>query len=339
MAINLRDGVQLAVDDINAGGGIKGRPIQLIIEDDLGTPEGARAAENKLIDAGVVAVVGHLTSSQTIAGYQVTEDRKTVLISATAATATLAGIKDLYLAPPHRPCIWEGNSPDISFWNVASPTWRSSWMRIIMPIPLHWQKRSQAVILKLGGEVSSQVSFSSNTVVDFIPYVYGLRLSNPDAVLIITSPPDAGIIAQQIRLQKWDIPLFAGHWARGEELLRNGGSAVEGLELIIAYDSDAPNTRLEAFTTHFVDRYTRQPAFTAVYGYEVMQVLAAALETTEGQAAGLADALSNVSGVRDFNRKRDTQCIWRLDPPSLYPKNPGWKVHHREEHHDPGLTK
>ncbi len=89
LAINLRDGVQLAVDDINASGGIKGRPVELLIEDDLGTPEGAKAAENKLIDAGVVAIVGHLTSGQTAAGYQVATERKTVLISATAVDRNL----------------------------------------------------------------------------------------------------------------------------------------------------------------------------------------------------------------------------------------------------------
>ena len=67
--------------------------------------------------------------------------------------------------------------------------------------------------------------------------------------------------------------------------------------MIIAYDSDSPNAKLEAFTSHFFDRYTREPAFTAVYGYEVIQVLASALEKTNGQAAGLADALTNLSGV------------------------------------------
>ncbi len=72
---------------------------------------------------------------------------------------------------------------------------------------------------ELGGQISTRISYSGKTITDLIPYVYGLRLSNPHAVLIIASPPDAGIIAQQIRLQKWDIPLFSAPWARGEELL------------------------------------------------------------------------------------------------------------------------
>jgi len=297
LAINLRNGVQLAVDDINASGGIHGRMIELIIEDDLGTPGGAIAAENALIDAGVVAIIGHLTSSQTAAGFPIAAERGTVLISATAATATLTGKDDLF------------------FCTTPSTTYLGSelarYVYEVRGIP------SMAIILdednlaysssladafttgfeQRGGTITTRITYSGKTITDFIPYVYGLRLSNPQAVLIITSPPDAGIIAQQIRLQKWDIPFFAASWARGEELLRNGGSAVEGLELIIAYDADSTNDELEAFTSRYIDRYTQEPAFTAVYGYEVIQVLAAALDKTKGQAEGLAEALTNLSNV------------------------------------------
>jgi branched-chain amino acid transport system substrate-binding protein len=297
LAVNLRNGVQLAVDDINASGGIQGRKIELIIEDDLGTPQGAIAAENRLIDHGVVAIVGHLTSSQTAAGYQVAAERGTVLISATASTATLTGLADLFFCTTPS-TLYLGNE-------FARYIFRE---RGITSLAIILDEDNQAYATSLadaftagfiqaGGQVLTRIPYSSSTITDFIPSVYGLRLSNPHAVLIIASPPEAGIIAQQIRLQKWDIPLFAAPWARGEELLRNGGSAVEGLELIIAYDSDSPNTRLVGFTTRFMERYTKPPAFTAVYGYEVIQVLAAALEKTGGQAEGLPEALSNLSGV------------------------------------------
>jgi branched-chain amino acid transport system substrate-binding protein len=141
------------------------------------------------------------------------------------------------------------------------------------------------------------VRFAGSTVSDYIPYVYGLRLSNPDAVLIIASPINAGIIAQQIRLQKWEVPLFAAPWARGEELIRNGGNAIEGLELIIASDSDATNPRLESFNSHYLARFAQEPGFTAIYGYEVVQVLVEALKRTSGQSDGLPEALASLSNV------------------------------------------
>jgi branched-chain amino acid transport system substrate-binding protein len=297
LAVNLRNGVQLAVEDINAGGGINGRKIELVIQDDLGTPAGARAAENKLIDSGVVAVIGHLTSGQTAAGNAVAEERGTVLISATASSATLTGIKDLFFI----------TTPSTEYLGseFASYIFKD---RGINSIGILLDEDNNAYSSSLadsfttsleqaGGDVTARVTFSGNTISDFIPYVYGLRLSNPDAVLIIASPINAGIIAQQIRLQKWEIPLFAAPWARGQELLRNGGNAIEGLELIIAFDSDSPNPALDAFNTHYLNRYAQEPVFTAIYGYEVVQVLAEALKLTKGKADGLPEALSSLSNV------------------------------------------
>lgn len=302
LAINLRNGVQLAVEDINANGGINGRLIELLIEDDLGTPDGAKSAENKLIDAGVVAIIGHLTSGQTAAGYPVAMERETVLISATASTSTLTGIDDLffcttpstkYLGSAFAKYIFEQR-------NITS-------LAIILDEDNYAYSSSLADAFtsnleQAGGEITTQIPFSGSTINDFIPYVYGLRLSNPRAVLIIASPPDAGIIAQEIRLQKWDVPLFAAPWARGEELLRNGGSATEGLEIVIAYDADSPSVELEAFNDQYISRFAQPPAFTAVYGYEVVQVLVAALQQTNGEAKGLAGVLSNLTDVKTLTK-------------------------------------
>jgi branched-chain amino acid transport system substrate-binding protein len=297
LAINLRNGVQLAVEDINANGGINGKTIALLIEDDMGTNSGARNAENKLINAGVVAIVGHLTSEETVAGYPVAIERGTVLISATAATATLTGIDDLFFC----------TTPSTKYLGSELVKYIHTYRRVTrIAIILDEDNFAYSSSLadafttsleQAGGQVTTRISFSGKSVNDFIPYVYGLRLSNPQAVLILASPPDTGIIAQQIRLQKWDIPLFAGPWARGEELLRNGGSAIEGLELIIAYDPDTPNAALDAFKIHYESRFGQQPAFTAIYGYEVIQVLSAALQKTNGEAEGLADALRGISDI------------------------------------------
>lgn len=91
LGIKGRDGVSLAVEKINASGGIYGRPVKLLIRDDKGTPDGARTADRELIDAGVVAIIGHMTSSQAMAAMEVIETAGVVLISPTATTEELTG--------------------------------------------------------------------------------------------------------------------------------------------------------------------------------------------------------------------------------------------------------
>ena len=99
------------------------------------------------------------------------------------------------------------------------------------------------------------------------------------------------MIAQQIRLKGWPVPLFAAPWAQGENLLQIGGKAVEGMEIIIPFDINNPSPALRAFKTRYQARFAHPPVFTAMYGYETMQMLAIALEKTGGKATGLPQTL------------------------------------------------
>lgn len=64
----------MAVDEINARGGIAGRSIEILVKDDQGTPEGAVASDTELVNQGVVCIIGHATSAQTI-GRNVIEEK------------------------------------------------------------------------------------------------------------------------------------------------------------------------------------------------------------------------------------------------------------------------
>jgi branched-chain amino acid transport system substrate-binding protein len=292
----------MAVDEINASGGIAGRKVVLAVEDDLGTPAGARAAEETLIKKGVAAVVGHYTSNQTLDGYTVTEEKKVVLLSGTAATSALTGKKDYF------------------FRTVASTNaMGEEFARYIrlerglarVPIILDRDNASYSDPLakaftftfkSLGGAVPEQVSFSGAAGEDFGPLVDTLQASSPDGIVIIASPASAALIAQVIALKGLHLPLFSSGWGQGDSLIQNGGKAVEGMEIIIGIDVNDPSERLRKFKARYQETYSRAPNFAAVEGYETMQMLAAALQKTGGNAAGLPEALSS---LRDFQGLSD----------------------------------
>ena len=91
-----RNGAMLAIEKINETGGINGRPLKLIAEDDGNTPDGALKADKILIDAGVVAIIGHMTSSQTMAALPFINKNGMVLISPTTSTPELTNKNDLF---------------------------------------------------------------------------------------------------------------------------------------------------------------------------------------------------------------------------------------------------
>jgi len=63
---HIRDGALLAIEDVNNSGGINGRLLELLIRDDQNSDEGIRKADESLINEGVVAIIGHSYSSNTV---------------------------------------------------------------------------------------------------------------------------------------------------------------------------------------------------------------------------------------------------------------------------------
>ncbi len=303
LGVQERNGVQLAVEEINAAGGVDGRRIELIVRDDLGTPEGAQAADRELIDAGVVAIIGHVTSGQTLAGLTVTNPAKVVMLSPTASTPELSGQDDYFfrvaysLAGRARALarhIYQGRK--ITRLAVIYDTDNAAYSKAFLEaFASHYQP--------LGGKLVAEVSFSSRAQPDFAPLVVQLRESNLDGLLIITADIDAALIAQRTRIIDWPIPLFTTSWAQTETLIHNGGQAVEGLEIEIASPINSRTPDYVDFETRYQARFGRALSFGAVLGYEAARVLAAALGETGGRAGGLAQALV---GIENFKGLTDT---------------------------------
>jgi branched-chain amino acid transport system substrate-binding protein len=297
LSLNLRNGVQMAVEELNAAGGINGRKIELLAEDDFGNPAGAQKAENKLVDSGVVAVIGHLTSNQTLAGYEVTQSRGVLLFSATASTSLLSGKKDLFFrtvaatdAMGRGMAQYIHNQRGFSKIGIIYDQDNNTYSDPLV-------EAFSQTLNRLGGNVTALVKFSGAEKTVFSALVDGLKSSNPECVFIIASPANTALIAQAIRLKSWDTALFSSSWGQGESLIQDGGKAVEGLELLIGFDVNDPSPELQAFKKNYEKRFARPAVFSAMEGYETMQMLTVALKKTAGEAKGLPEGLL---ALRDF---------------------------------------
>lgn len=303
LGVEERNGVQLAVEEINAKGGIGGRSIELVVRDDLGTPEGARAADQELIAAGVVAIIGHATSAQTLAGMAVTDPARVVMLSPSATTPELSGMEDYFFRVSNSLSdrahalarrIYQGRN--ITRIAVICDTDNSAYSKAFL-------KAFGQKYHSLGGELVAEVDFSSKQQPDFGPMVAKLQGGNPDGLLIIAADMDAALIAQRTRLTGWPIPLFTTAWAQTETLINNGGRAVEGLEIEIANTFKNQTPAYLEFKKRYLSRYGKPPAFGAPLGYEAAMVLAAALKITDGGPEGLAKALINTKNFSGLTHK------------------------------------
>jgi branched-chain amino acid transport system substrate-binding protein len=291
LGVQERDAVQLAVEKINAAGGVAGRSIELIVRDDRGTPGGAQAADRELIAARVVATIGHATSGQTIAALPVTDTAGMVLVSPTSSTPKLSGLKDRFF----RVCADIAGAARALAQHVYqrrrvtrlavlydtdnAPYTESYWTAFAV------QYRTE------GGDVVGKAAFSSAEQPDFAPLIAGLQKTSAEGFLLIASPLDTALIAQRARLSGWHVPLFTTGWAYTEALIRNGGKAIEGTEIELAYDMSSQSPAFLDFRRGYQVRFGHEPTFAAALGYEALLILAAALEQTGGRAEGLPEAL------------------------------------------------
>jgi branched-chain amino acid transport system substrate-binding protein len=297
LGVQERNGVQLAMEEINAKGGIAGRSVELVVRDDLGTPEGAQAADRELMDAGVVAIIGHATSGQTIAGLAVTNPAHVVMLSPTATTPELSGRDDYFFRVAY-------SLADRAH-AMAQHIYQARNMRRVAAIHDTDNSAYSEAYLKefankfqsLGGILIADVGFSSRAQPDFA-LIARLRADDPDGFLIIAADIDTAMIAQRTRLMGWLIPLFSTAWAQTETLITSGGKAVEGLEIESAYPLNSQTPDCLDFKARYQNRFGQAPSFSAALGYEAVSVLADALKKTGGKADGLAHVLTNINNFK-----------------------------------------
>ena len=296
LGVDGRDGALLAVETINAEGGIQGSPIELLAQDDLATAEGSIAADKELVDAGVVAIIGHMTSETMMSAWPSLKDTGIIYLSPTVSTPALQGIDDNFfrLIPVNSSHAGQlalyatdelGVKRVAVFYDLDNQAFTETYLE------------GFAAQFEKSGQIVARYGFSSSTHPDFFSMLQEVSQQNPDAIFIIASAVDTALIAQQANLLNIDAQLLASNWSLTDDLIQNGGKTVEGILTVVAHDENNQSPTYLDFKSRFEERFGRRPTFAAGYGYEAVLVLASALERTGNQVDELADALLE---TRDF---------------------------------------
>lgn len=313
LGIQERNGVQIAIDEINKLGGINGKELQLIVKDDLGTEEGAKKANEELINDGVVAIIGHATSAQTMFGLEIAEKNKMIMISPTTSTQELSDIDDYFFR-----VVTSNKSRAEAFSDRIYNLRNIKKLAILYNTDnINYSKTYLDVFEKSymssGGKIIKKSSFSSKVENDFKSIIGDMGKLKPDGILIIANDFDTAFIVQTIRLNDINTPIFTSAWAQTETLISHGGKAVEGVEVEIVYPQDKSDSKYVSFKQSFSDRFGKNPSFGASFGYESVYVLKSGLETTNGKKEGLKEALLEIKtyeGLIDeysFNKYGDVE--------------------------------
>lgn len=275
-----RNGTMLAVEEANQQGGINGRPVELLIRDDKHDPEIANQVDQQLIDEGVVAIIGHMTSSMSVAVQPLINKNSILLFSPTTATNKLTGLDDNFIRvmPP--------NKTTIS--SLANYVMDERKVRRTVVV---YDDQNRA-FSKEWADLFEEHAAAKNLFAASIPFAPGPGLSfeklhqqiishTPDGVLIVAAALDAAMICQQIRKAKGDLPLFTTMWSMSDDFLQHGGTSTEGVTFINWFDPDHPSAASIDFRKRYTDRFGRKPTFASHFAYETAAILLNALHNSD----------------------------------------------------------
>jgi branched-chain amino acid transport system substrate-binding protein len=295
LGVDGRDGALLAVEVLNASGGVVGRPLELLVRDDRGDPAVAQQVDAELIEHGVIALIGHSTSSQTAAVFEQMNQIGVVLISPTSSSHEFSAQDDYFFrmtpATSLQARVMARYLHDSGLTRITGVFDQNN----LAFTKSYWQQLADE-LLAHGVQANTAISFSSGSD-NPRSVAYTLAASQPTAVVLLASAFDTALLTQAFRQIDPLTPIFTTTWAQTNELLVKGGAAVEGLQLLALYNPESTHPAFQEFRTRFEQRYRRPPSFAAVYSYEAVLVLAEGLRRSDGKAEGLREALRDLGRV------------------------------------------
>lgn len=292
-----RDGSRLAADEINARGGVLGRPIRLVIEDDQGRPEEAAAVVTKLITRdGVVAVIGENASSRSLAAAPICQANRVPMISPSSTNPEVTRKGDYIF----RVCFIDPYQGD------AIAAFVRDNLKLSRVAVLRDVKNDYSVGLaqffteaftRRGGRVVATHSYAEGDS-DFRAQLTAIRRVGPQAIFIPGYYTEVGQIAIQARDLGVKIPLIGGDGWDSPKLLEIGGEAMNGCYFADHYFLGEERPEVVNFVQKFRSRYGVDPNAVHVLSYDAVNLLADAIERAQSvDSTSIRDA---IAATRDF---------------------------------------
>lgn len=311
--ISSDEGIRLAVDEVNLKGGVLGKKIRLVVEDDQSKPEEAKTAVLKLLKQdGVVALLGEVASSRSLAAAPEAQKAKVPMISPASTNPKVTEVGDFIF----RVCFidpFQGSAMA----HFARHTLKVERAAILTDIRNEYSvglaRFFKDTFAKEGGVVVQEESYSEGDI-EFRAQLTSIRGTKPQAIFIPGYYTEVGLIARQTRDLGLDQILLGGDGWDSPQTTSIGGEAISGAYFSTHYAADDPDPKVQGFIAKYKKSYNKTPDAMAVLGYDAATILVDAIGRA-GSIEGpkIRDALAQtrnfpgVSGTITIDENRNAK--------------------------------
>lgn len=291
------EGVRLAIDEVNNAGGIKGKKIKLITMDDQGKAEEAASVVTRLIEQEkVVALLGEVASSRSLAAAPIAQAKKIPMITPSSTNPKVTEVGDQIF----RVCFIDPFQGTVMA-KFATENLKAKKVAILRDMKSDYSVGLADYFIQkfkeLGGEVVADASYQSGDV-DFKAQLIQLKSKNPDALYIPGYYTEVGLIARQARELGMKAALMGGDGWDSEKLSEIGQESINGGYFSNHYSNESKDPVAVDFIAKFKAKYNKTPDGLSAQGYDAAKVLILAMQTApEVTTKAIRDELAK---IRDY---------------------------------------
>lgn len=294
-----RQTLEMLAEQVNAGGGVNGRQIELTIEDNQSTEDGAAKAVNSLISSEQVdLILGASRTGPSLAMRPIAEQAEIPMISLAANQAIVDGSTWVFKTAQNDRVVLEKLVDDMT---------TKGYKKIALARDASGFGEGVAEML---GELGKSAGITVDPVVKFAPdatdftaQMVKIRDADPDATLIWGIPPAAGLAQKAYRQLGIDAPVYQSHGIGNQAFLDTAGDSANGLlaplgRMLVA-DQLAENDPQKPVVTKFIAdykaKYGQNPSTFAGHAYDGFMIAVEALKTAGTDKAKLRDTIEKIS--------------------------------------------
>lgn len=291
-----KNGIELAIQQVNESGGINGKKIKAIYEDSQGVPAPAASAVQKLINIEKVQVIiGDAFSSPTLAMVPIADQSKVVIMSPSASSPKLSGASPFFFR------VWPSDTSEgAKMAEVAVHTLKLNRFAVIYgnnDYSLGLKDVFVGKVEELEKEVVSIEAYNEGDS-DFRTQLTRIKEKSPDAIYmsgyykefvkILTQAKEMGIKAQFLSCGTFHEP----------EILKTAGNAAEGVIFVQPYfDRNSNDQVTKAFVTAYEKRFNLEAGVYDAHGYDAARVI---LEVMRQGKISAEDLQKGLLALKDF---------------------------------------
>ncbi len=301
--ISSTNAMKLAVKQINANGGVNGKKIQLVFADNKSEPSEAAAALTKLITQDkVVAVLGPLVSSSTLACTKIAQDYKIPLLTPAATNPAVTVVNGKVVDYVFRSCFIDPFMGSVMA-NFATDSLKAKTAAIYVDSSSDFSKGLGQVFeesfIKNGGTIVSREAFLAKDT-DFKATLTKIKSTNPDTIFIPAYYQEVGMIVKQAReLDMKNSFLGVDAWDSPKLFEIAGAKALNNTYYAAHYSVDDTDKDVQNFVKAYKEEYKEIPDTQAALGYDCVLVMVDAIKRAGSEdPEKIRAALASTKGLK-----------------------------------------